>query len=169
MELQGNPAWQEEQEHFGEYGHLSVPRIDARGDLLASGSGDHDDGLWAGDDFILRLGQRDGYVFPCELDGWVQPQRAYYRKTPETAADLAVRPTAEPNLRVVARTRIGKVSVNLPRCGGDPVPLARQYLEEFTGLTDLPVHSIEWWGPKLPGQKEVKGPGWRSTVNFSVK
>lgn len=168
-ELRGHPAWQEEHEHFGEYGHLFVPRIEAWGDHRQAERDDEGHGFWTGHDFILRFGQREGYVIPCELDGWVQPRSEYYRKTPETSAELALPPSGEPNLRVVARTRIGKATVHLPRCGDDPVPLARQYLEEFTGLTDLPVTSIEWWGPKLSGQKEAKAPGWRSTVEFEIE
>lgn len=166
FELRPNPAWQEEHEHFGEYGSLFVPNLSVSGDYLGDLLGSADDGHWDGDQFTLRLGKRDGYTFPCELDAWVQPRDQYRRTTPETAAELVRPPIGEPNLRILTRTKIGRATVNLARCGNDPLPLARQYLEECTGLVDLPEMSIDWWGPKLFGQKEAAAPGWRCTVNF---
>lgn len=169
FELRANAAWQAEHEHFGEYGSHFVPNIHVRGDFFQDQGDDQDAGFWEGDHFTLRLGERDGDSFACELDAWVLPRAQYRRTTPESAAELARPPIGEPNLRVLTRTRIGRATVNLPRCGTDPVPLARKYLEELTGLTDLPERSIEWWGPKLPGQeKEAKAPGWRCTVNFEL-
>jgi hypothetical protein len=170
FELRPTAAWQEEHEHIGEYGSLFVPNVLVSGDYLQADWESEDGGFWEGDHFVLRLGKRDGYTFPCELDAWVIPRAQYRRTTPESAAELARLPVGEPNLRVLARTKITTASVNLARCGNDPVPLAREYLEEFTGLTDIPERSIEWWGPKLPGQKkEAKAPGWRCTVNFDFR
>jgi hypothetical protein len=163
--LRANAAWQEEHEHVGEYGRLFVPNIFVSGDYRKELK--DEDGFWEGDHFVLRLGTRDGHTFATELDAWLLPRTQYRRTTPESAAELARVPAGEPNLRVLARTRITEASVNLPRCGNDPVPLARAYLEEFTGLTDIPARSIEWWGPKLRGEEnEAKAPGWRCTVNF---
>jgi hypothetical protein len=171
FELRSSAQWQEENEYFGEYGHHFVPRISVYGNCLQDqiDENDGDDGFWEGNDFVLRFGDRDGFTFATEVEGWLEPRARYHRTAPESPAELARPLEGEPNLRLLTPTRLGKASVNLARGGSDPVPLARQYLEQCTGLTDLPEKSINWWGPKLLGSdKEAKGPGWRCTVNFEA-
>lgn len=166
--IRSSPAWQAEHEELNQYGLLSVPHIAVDGDWLQGQMDDDYAGSWKGDHFILRIGERDGYTFPCELDAWVQPEREYERTLPETPEELARGPTGEPNLRVITRARIGKANVQLPRCGNDPLPLARKYLEELTGLADMPVTDIDWWGPKPAHGKEAKALGWRCEVKFEL-
>lgn len=168
FELRSTPQWQEENEYFGEYGHLFVPAISVYGNSMPDQAG-NDAGFWEGKDFLLRFGERDGLTFSTELEAWVEPERTYHRTAPESPADLARPPAGEPALRLLTRTRLGKASINMARCGDDPVPQARRYLEECTGLVDLPDPTIEWWGPKLPGHdKQTQAPGLRCTVNFKA-
>jgi len=57
----------------------------------------------------------------------------------------------------------------MPRCGDDPVPLARGYLREAIGCEDLRDANVEWALRRTHDRKEsVQMPGWTSTVKFST-
>ncbi len=124
---------------------------------------------WHGHDFILRLGEREGFIFPAELDAWVIRREEYYRLQPEAEAEVARFSEGPPNLRVMARTRFNRCSVVVERCE-DPVPRAREYLRRAIGL-DLPLGNpeITWTSyRKLPDGKSEPRPGWTSIVAFSL-
>ena len=164
FELRPNPAWQEEHEHFGEYGSLFVPNHTFR--RLSRGSARLSGRRPLGRRPIHPpAGQARRLYFSLELDAWVQPRDQYRRTTPETAAEVVRPPIGEPNLRILTRTKIGRATVNLARCGNDPLPLARQYLEECTGCSTFPKGQLTGGAQNFLGRRGRR-PGWRCTVNF---
>ena len=72
----------------------------------------------------LRFGQLDEVSLSCELDVWaVIPEDKFFLTQPETAAELARFAEGEPMLRVMTRVDIIGGTVDMERCGDDPLPL----------------------------------------------
>jgi hypothetical protein len=79
LEIRADAAWHATQEFIGPYGHChNAPRVHVHQTLLNphAESADVEPGRksWIAHDFILRLGGRDGWSFPCELDAWLIPE-----------------------------------------------------------------------------------------------
>lgn len=173
LEIRCDAAWQASQEYYGEYGAHVLPQVLAHACFLSHWAeprgvepGFH---RWTAHDFHLRLGQRDGLQFACELDAWLVPEKEYYRIKPESPEDLARWGEGPPNLRVVTPVVFNAATVSVPRCGDDPVPLARRLLREETGCEEMFSPIVEWALRHTPDFKgSVPMPGWRSTVCFST-
>jgi hypothetical protein len=115
----------------------------------------------------LRFGQLDGMTLSCELDAWsVLPEREFFRDEPETPEELAKFAKGEPMLRLMTPVDIRAVTVEMERCGEDPIPLARQRLKEALGIEDTWGERVFWESNfiAMPEHKAVKEPGWRSKV-----
>lgn len=171
-EIKGDAAWHEAQEHTGEYGHLDTAKLNFRPvDLRLpreqrDGSQDHN---WYGHAFLVRLGARDGLTFPCEIEAWLEHASEYHRRTPESAEELAF-PRTPPNLRIIASATFSGGTICVPRCHGDPLPLARKFLREETGCTEMVAPEVEWTVRRSPdNQKSERRPGWASTVRFHTR
>lgn len=171
LEIRADPAWHTRQEHFGEYGEIDTGLIQAS--LLqssqTSGEGHATHDHWLGHDFILRLGERDGFHFTCELDAWLLPREEYYRTEPETAAEVARFGDGPPDLRIITRAVFESGSVHVPR-SDEPIPLARQYLREEIGLDQIHEPHIQWaLRQSIDGKSHERMPGWTSTVSFRTR
>ena len=171
MEIRADAAWHSRQEHFGEYGNCNTGVVEAGLMLSAQTSGEgkvqHD--LWLGHDFILRLGERDGFHFTCELDAWLLPKNEYHRTVPETTVEVARFAEGPPDLRIITRAFFGSGTVHVPR-SNDPIPIARQYLQEEIALAQIHEPHIEWaLRQKIDGKDYERMPGWTSTVSFRTQ
>ena len=173
LEIRADAAWHATQEYVGPYAHCyNSPRVTVFRTVLkhyaaragvASGRAD-----WVAHDFILRLGTRDGWSFPCELDAWLIPSDEYYRLTPETPEEAARFAEGPPNFRLVTRATFVSGTVELTRAAAaDPVAHARQVLSEEVGCESMLKPELEWWLRHTPdNEKIVPMPGWRSHVSF---
>ena len=170
MEIRGDAAWHAAQEHFNELGRLNSAGVHLRATYVGNSPGNPSpigkgEG-WIGHDFILRLGERDGLAFPCELDAWLLPEEEFYRTVPETPAELARFGEGPPDLRVITRAVFTQGVVEVPRTD-DPLPLARRFLREEVALEEIHEPKIEW---SLRHTRDFKGsepmPGWTSRVTF---
>lgn len=119
----------------------------------------------------VRFGQLDGVTLSCELDAWVVlPEREFFREEPETREELAKFAVGEPMLRVMTPVDLTCVTMEMERCGEDPVPLARKRLKEALGIEDTWGERVFWESNfvAMPEHKAVKEPGWRSKVRFEL-
>ena len=171
LQIRADLAWQERHEFTQDYGRPVLAEVDVSyGQVIAPPGkrtfpGGHDH--WIAHDFILRLGSRDGHTFPCEIDAWLIPEEHYYRQQPETEEQVRRFALGPPNLRVIARATFSRGTVVMPRCGDDPLPLARRYLREATACEDWHRAKVEWAVRRSHDKKEnVRMPGWGSTVKF---
>lgn len=117
----------------------------------------------------VRFGQLDELTLSCELDAWsMLPEREFFREEPETQEELAKFAVGEPMLRLMMRVDITCVTMEMERCGEDPVPLAEQRLKEALGIGEEAWPQLAWESNILamPDHKVVKEPGWRSKVRF---
>jgi hypothetical protein len=123
---------------------------------------------WIAHDFILRLGTRDGWSFPCELDAWLIPEDEYYRLAPETPEAAARFPEGPPDFRLVTRATFASGTVELTRsAAADPPAQAREILRAQIGCEARLEPHLNWQLRQTPGREEiVPMPGWRSGVNF---
>jgi hypothetical protein len=172
LEIRGDAAWHATQEFIGPYGHCyNSPRVTVHQTILqqdAEAEGvEAGRNTWIAHDFILRLGSRDGWSFPCELDAWLIPEKAYYRKEPETPA-AAHFPTEPPNFRLVTRATFVRGTVGLTRhAAADPVARAREILREEIACEAMLRTELKWMLRHTPENREiVPMPGWRSDVHF---
>lgn len=125
---------------------------------------------WMATDFILTLGRRDGLCFACELDVWAMPKEDFCRLEPETEAELKHFAEGPPTLRVMCVARFTGGSMEMERCGGDPLPLARRRICEQIGCEEFFVLDPTWAVRMTPDSKGTERlPGWRSTVPFRMK
>lgn len=173
LEIRGDAAWHATQEFIGPYGHChNSPRVTVHQTILQKYAEHEDHEIvcndWIAHDFILRLGSRDGWSFPCELDAWLIPEEEYYRKEAETSADTARFPTEPPNFRLVSRATFVSGSVGLTRhAAADPVARAREILREEIACEPLLRTELKWMLRHTPENWEiVPMPGWRSDVHF---
>ena len=171
--IRADAPWHDAHEHFNEYGHHIAAEVDVMTGRLRWFSGGPPQvpaqGHWLAHDFILRIGARDGLCFPCELDAWMIPRDEYYRKLPESEADVARFAETPPNLRIITRAVFEGGSVEVPRCKTDPVPWARRLLREETGCEEMFGTEVKWALRQTPDFKEIVSmPGYRSTVQFST-
>jgi hypothetical protein len=173
LEIRADAAWHATQEFFGPYGHShNSPRVQVHQTILkpyADREGvEAGRKAWTAHDFILRLGSRDGWSFPCELDAWLIPEEEYYRTQPEMP-EAAVRfPEEPPNFRLVTRATFVSGSVGLSRhAAADPVSHAREVLREQIASEPMLRAELKWMLRHTPENKEiVPMPGWRSDVHF---
>lgn len=173
LEIRADAAWHATQEFIGPYGHchnsprVAVHRTVLNGPTEPAGveAGHH---AWLAHDFILRLGHRDGWSFPCELDAWLIPEEEYYRLTRATPAEMARFAEGPPNLRVVTRASFTQGGVDLTRAAAaDPVARARDIVREETGCDTMLKPELTWMLRPTPAREEiVPMPGWRSSVHF---
>jgi hypothetical protein len=173
LEIRADAAWHEANEYVNEYGQLHSAEVTAHVavyNAAAPKSKRWTRTDWVAHDFIARLGTRDGWCFPCELDAWLIPREKYYRKKPESAAELARFDEGPPNLRVITRAIFSEGAVDVPHCADDPVAAARRFLREQTGCESLHCPEVKWASRTMAeGTKFVQMPGWRSTVSFSTE
>jgi hypothetical protein len=167
-EIRADAAWHDAQENTGCYGSLRLSRVEMFGELPQGGS--REDARWIGHDYILRIGQRDGLYFPMELDAWLIPSKEYEREVPETAEEVARFGVGPPHLRIIARMAFLNVSVELARCSGDPIPVARRVVREEIGFHDLHRPKMKWWLRHTADRQKIveMPPGWRSSVKFGT-
>jgi hypothetical protein len=165
-EIRADAAWHDAQENTGCYGRLQLSQVEVSTDPPKGAS--REDAHWIGHDFIMRIGQRDGLYFPVELDAWVIPAREYEREVPETAMEVAQFGVGPPHLRLIARMAFLNVSVNLARCSGDPMTVARRVVREEIGFRDLQKAEMKGWLRDTVDRAKIveMPPGWRSSVNF---
>lgn len=171
VELRPDSKWADRHEYTHEYGRVVAPMLNVsilppKGEMDAEIYAERE---WLAHDFILRIGSREGFLFPCELDAWLIPKSQYFRKEPELAAEVERFPQGPPNLRVLAGSVFtgGSVDVPRPAANEDPLRLARRYLREEIGLEEMHQPKMEWALRQLPGRKDyerVEG-SW-STVHF---
>jgi hypothetical protein len=171
LEIRADTAWQATNEFIGPYGHShNLPKVDANHMVFPAHakSPDNTGCHYLAHDFILRFGQRDGLVLPCEIDAWVIPINEYYRTLPETPAEAAKFSDGPPNLRIITRAQFIGGSLDMVRCGTDPLPSARQQVRELLGCEEFFRPTYGWWLRSNPAHKEIlpMKPGWRSTVHF---
>ncbi len=172
LEIRADATWHAAHETYGEYGHLSTPVADVMLTYLGTKDGpkelrgrEH----WHGHDWILRFGQRDGYSFPLELDVWLLPRDEYYRKHPETAAELARFGEGPPDLRIMANVQFSRAAIIVPR-SEDPAPIARRIARETINLTDFHNPQIRWMPRETRDRKSTESiPGFGSTVSFDTQ
>lgn len=175
-EIRAIPAWHDAHEETNEYGNLELARVEVTAtDLLRPGEGaDRQvrrvEAAGIAHDFVLRFGQRDGWVFPCELDAWVIPRGDYYRTEPEPEAALARFGEGPPNLRVMAAAAIEHISAVVAPAE-DPVPLARAALRKAIAFDeDSWTGRIEWQCRATADRKGYEAiAGSRSTVHFRAR
>ena len=172
LEIRADSAWHETQEFVGPYAHShNAPRLLVSQKVVAPSNNANGWEIkttgWTAHDFILRFGSRDGWSFPCELDGWLIPDEEYYRDEPETPEEVARFPEGAPNLRIVTRATFGSGTVSLSRQPADPLLRARQSLKELIGCDEMLDPKLEWMLRRASdGDKCVPMPGWRSSVKF---
>jgi hypothetical protein len=166
LEIRADWKWHQE-DYLNEYGKLeageiSVDVVDNRGKQMEMER-------WIGHEFTLKLGRRDGFCFPCELEGWLIPEEEYYRKEPEPRAEVERFSESPPNLRMIAPVYFTGGRVMMPRCGDDPLPQALKYLKEMTGCEEMHGPTVQWDNIYLPGCNPRAMPGWGSTISFATR
>ena len=170
--LRADANWYEQTSHFGAYGHHTSPRFNTfiwikTGSAGASSLGTTGREHWAAVDFEVRFGQRDGLVFPCEIDAWLLPQEDFSRDEPESPEELAAFGQGPPNLRVITRAVFHSGTIDMPRCGDDPWPQARREIHAALGPFDIQRHEVKWDLHRAPGAERCsERPGWRSSIQF---
>jgi hypothetical protein len=170
-EIRADAAWQAAHEFIGPYGHShNTAKVDLNHIVFPAHAKTppDDGGRYLGHDFILRFGPRDGLFLPCEIDAWVIPEKEYYRTQPETPAAVAKFPDGPPNLRVITRAQFIGATLDLARCGVDPLPTARQQAREQLGCEEFFRPTYHWWLRSNPEHNKIlpMPPAWRSTVHF---
>ena len=169
-EIVADAAWHEAQENTGAYGRLRSSRVEmtvekCEDEVPVSRHYEQ----WRAHDFVMRIGKRDGLTFPFELDAWMIPESEYYRDEPEK--EPVPFPSGPPNLRVIAAMVFLGGEVDLPRCGDDPLLLARKTVREETGFDEFKKLTLKWWLRQTPDRAKIvpMPPGWRSSVSFRTQ
>lgn len=173
LEIRADAAWHATQEFVGPYGHsYNSPRVTVyRTEVKKPAEGEEVDSVrseWIAHDFILRLGNRDGWSFPCELDAWLIPGEKYYRLAHETPEEVTRFAEGPPNFRLITRATFVSGTVELTRgAADDPAAHAREVLSELVGCETMVKPELKWMLRQTPGSEEiVPMPGWRSDVDF---
>ncbi|HEY0552139.1 MAG TPA: hypothetical protein VGF13_21240 [Verrucomicrobiae bacterium] len=172
VEIRADGAWHDRHEHFNECGHHEMAFVEALffQEIIPDQKQDPEGRVrWRAHDFIVRLGTREGLSFPCEIDAWMIPEKEYDRTQPETAEEVARFGEGPPNLRVITKAVFTQATVSLPRCGNDPIPMARRCLRDEIACEELFSPKLEWaLRHTADGKEIVPMPGWRSTVCFAT-
>ncbi len=170
--LRSTPEWLVKVQESGEYGHLLEPVLSMRHSKISVETQEYE--VWENYQSVeweLRFGQLDGTSLSCELEAWALiPEHQFHREKPETKEELAKFAEGEPMLRMMSRVDIEAVTVELPRCGDDPLPLARRRLKEALGIDEWKEEKLFWESNfiAMPDHKAVKEPGWRSSVRYEL-
>jgi hypothetical protein len=173
LEIRADAAWHATQEFVGPYGHsYNSPRVTVHQTVL-KGYAEREGceagrKAWIAHDFLLRLGRRDGWSFPCELDAWLIAEEEYYRKIPEPTEEAVRVPQGPPDFQLVTRANFSRAHVDLTRSAADdPVFHGRKILKEQIGCEEVVEPKLQWHLRQTPGhEKIVPMPGWRSDVGF---
>ncbi len=173
LEIRADADWHARHEHFQEHGHLESSAVYVYASYLGGSLGNPSPvgqrQSWKGHDFTLRLGQRDGLYFPCEIDAWLMPDEEYDLAAPESPAQLRRFGEGPPDLRIITRAKFHRGTVIVPR-SDDPLSLAREYLRDQIALEEIHEPQIEWSCRRKPGSRETERiPGWSSTVKFQTE
>jgi hypothetical protein len=175
LEICANPAWHATQEFIVPYGgSYNSPKVKVSRVVLRNTEDPKNNQAvrtkWIGHDFMLRFGNRDGWSFSCELEGWLIPEEQYYRKTPEKPEELACFAQGAPHLRVVTRATFLRGTIELTRAAAaDPIAHARKIAREEIGYDEFVEPKAEWHLRQTPDfEKIVPMPGWRSYVQFDT-
>ena len=170
LTIRADPAWYDAREHTGPYGNGPDHGLRVMGGSRVAEGARRNDEIWRGHDFILRLGTRDGLVFPCELDAWLMPEADYYRTEPQPATEAERFAEGPPTLRVIEPAVFSNGGVAMLRVQGDPIAHARQRLREAVGFEQMHHPRVEWAIRKpLRSDTFVRIEGGRSTVYFSTR
>lgn len=174
LELRADAAWHAMQEYIGPHGGChNSPRVSVRQTVIVKQSGTvaATHANWTAHDFILRLGNRDGQSFPCELDAWLIPDDEYHRCEPETPADAARFAVGPPSFRLLTRATFAGGTVELTRRAAvNPLAAARQSLVELIACESFSKPTLNWHLRQSPdGGKIGPMPRWRSYVQFSTE
>ena len=173
LEIRGDSAWHDAQEFIGPHGychnyahvtvHRTVLKQYAEREGVEAGRT-----AWRAHDFILRLGNRDGWSFPLELDAWLIPETEYWRKSPETPDEVKRFGEGPPNFRLISRATFATGQVDLTRAAADdPVAHAREILREQIAFEEMHRPEIKWHlRQDAESDKILPMPGWRSNVWF---
>lgn len=173
LEIRADADWHARHEHHHEYGRLNTAEVNVRATYLGGAPGNPspvgEGQSWQGHDFTLRIGQRAGFYFPCEIEAWLLPAEEYHRDVPETADQLRRFGEGPPDLRIITRAKFTGGTVVVPR-SDDPISLTREYLRDQIALEDIHDPQIEWAIRRKAGSREtVSMPGWTSTVRFRTE
>lgn len=170
-EIRSTPAWHESAEFCHEHGHLveTAPRVMLMdfAEQVAGGDGSAKVSDYRVTDFVLRTGSLDGNDFPVELDAWLMPESEYWRREPESPAELAQTPERAPDLQIMGTGIFAEGWLYLPACD-DPEALGRRILREEVRLERLYSTRIN------PGIRQVQGqnihdPSFPATLHFRTE
>lgn len=170
LTIRTTPALVAQVQVCGPYGSLVDPVMDVHHCIVSPADGEYllcESGKTL--EYELRFGQLDGLYLPCELEAWAVMTDAEYERTePESAEELARFAVGEPVLRGMARVAFTGGSVEMERCGADPVPLALKRLRQELGPLEVESSSVQWTVryPNAFVHEPVTEPGWRSKVSF---
>lgn len=161
LEIRADAAWHATQEFIGPYGHCyNSPRVTVHQTILRPHA--EREGVeagrtaWIAHEFILRLGSRDGWSFPCELDAWLIPEAEYHRLQPEAPEAVARFPEGPPNLRVVTRATFVQGTVELTRAAAaDPESHAREVLQAEIACETMRRPELKWMLRHTPERHEI--------------
>jgi len=170
--IRADARWYEQTSQSGPFGKFAKTRFDATAWIMtgcadAPNLGSTGREHWAAVDFEVQFGQRDGLVFPCEIDAWVLPHEDFNREEAETPEELAAFGQGPPNLRVITRAVFTRGSLQMPRCGADPWPQAQREIHAALGPFEIERHEVKWDIHRPLGTDQyTERPGWRSSVRF---
>jgi hypothetical protein len=167
-EIVSTPAWHESAEFCHEHGHLvqTAPNV-----MLMDFTNELDGGANVSDyrvtHFVLRTGSLDGSDFPVELDAWLVPENEFWRREPESYAELADTPERAPDLQIMGTGIFAEGWICLPACD-DPEATGRRILREEVKLERLYKTTVQ------PGRRQVQGkglddPAFPATLHFRTE
>ncbi len=170
VSIHANPAWHAEVASSSPHGRLretilELTDFDFRNEETAVVT------EYKCDRYHLRLGPPNGFLFPLELDAWLEPAEGFDRLL---SPDEALRqPTLPPNLRVMASPRFSGGSIDIEAGHPDPLEVARRRLRSVIGLKDFIKPKIEWFAQYERSRHQLDGPvpeadQRRCTVRFST-
>ena len=170
-EIRSTPAWHESAEFVHEYGHLvettpSVMLMDFS-EQVAGGDGSAKITDYRVTDFVLRTGALDGTDFPVELDAWLMLESEFWRREPESPAELAQTPQRAPDLQIMGTGIFAEGWIHLPACD-DPEATGRRILREEVKLERLFSAKIQPGSRQEQGQL-IKEPAFPATLHFRTE
>ena len=170
-EIVSTPAWQESAEFFHEYGRLAetaptVMLVEFAG-RVAGDDGEVKESNYRVTHFVLRTGSLDGCDFPMELDAWLVPENEFWRREPESSAELAHTPERAPDLQIMGTGTFAEGWIHLPACD-NPEATGRRILREEVKLERLYETTVQ------PGSRQEQGhyldePAFPATLHFRTE